>query len=430
MKTLNKIIAINFVLWMISGLAFGQVPTPAKPQSSPILIKGATLHDGKGKVIENSVVAFSDGKITYVGDNFSEEGYQVINATGKHIYPGAILPTSQLGLVEIEAVSASRDDYETSYVNTEVRSVVAYNTDSHVIPTVRSNGILIEQVIPAGGVFSGRSSIVQLDAWNWEEAIIKENDGQYLNWPSKYRQPSWTSPDKGVKPNKKYAERVKFIRQVLMDGLAYSQAEKQEVPNFPLEALKGIFTGDETLFIRVNDAKSIIEAIKLGQEFKVKKMVVVGGDDAWIVADFLKSNNIPVLLSDVHSLPNLEHDDVDLPFKRAQLLNEAGVKVGLTHSSVSNARNLPFYAGTCVAYGVDKEDALKMITSYTAEILGIDQNYGSLEKGKSATLIITKGDFLDMRNSVVEHAFIDGRKIDLNDKHKMLYEKFRGKYEN
>ncbi|WP_394331096.1 amidohydrolase family protein [Flammeovirga pacifica] len=427
---MKKIILLNIILGMISGLTYGQVPTPAKPQSKPILIKGGTLHDGKGLVIENSIIAFKEGEITAIGNDISTEEYQVIDATGKHIYPGAILPTSQLGLIEIDAVSASNDDRETGYVNTEVRSIVAYNTDSHVIPTVRANGILIEQVMPSGGVFSGRSSIVQLDAWNWEEAIIKENDGQHLHWPSKYRHPSWMNPDKGVKPNKYYGERVKFIRQVLMDGLAYAEAEKHETPNFPLEAIKNLFTGDETLFIHVNDAKSIIEAIQLSQEFKVKNIVIVGGNDAWIIADFLKNHDIPVLLSDVHSLPSLEHDDVDLPFKRAKLLNDAGVKVGLTHSSASNSRNLPFYAGTCVAYGLNKEDALRMITYNTAEILGIEANYGSLEVGKSATLIITKGDFLDMRSSIIEHAFIDGRQIDLNNKHEMLYKKFKGKYEN
>lgn len=424
-----------YIFYVICGLilsvsAYAQVPTPAKTQRKGIILKGGEIHDGKGNVIEKGIIAFNDGKITYVGDQFSDSNYEVIDISGQKVYPGFILPTSELGLVEIEAVSASNDNYETGKINPEVRSIIAFNTDSHVIPTVRSNGILVEQVMPKGGVFSGRSSIVQLDAWNWEDAIIKENDGQHLHWPKKFYNPSWTSPEKGVIISKSYFKQTALIEKTLKDAEAYSHSSSPSIPDFPLEAMKGIFSGDEKLYIHVEEAKSIVEAIQLVKKYNVKDVVIVGGADAWLITDYLKKHSIPVLLTDVHSVPKREQDDVDLAYKRAKLLQDAGILVGLTHSSPSNSRNLPFYAGTAAAYGVEKEDALKMITSNTAQILGIDQNYGVLEVGKSATIIISEGDVLDMRTSKINHAFIDGRTIDLTNKHTLLYEKFKGKYDN
>ncbi|WP_240655334.1 amidohydrolase family protein [Flammeovirga pectinis] len=429
MKNIKLIIALIGVLGL-SIKVMAQVPSPAKSQTKGIILKGALLHDGKGKVIKDGVIAFKDGVITYVGTDFSDASYEVIDTDGQEIYPGLILPTSELGLVEIEAVSASNDNYETGRINPEVRSVIAFNTDSHVIPTVRSNGILVEQVMPKGGIFSGRSSIVQLDAWNWEDAIVQENDGQHLHWPNKYYAPGWTSPEKGLQISKTYQKYVKVIEHTLMDAEAYSKATDIKLPDFPMEAMKELFSGKEKLFIHVDEAKSIVSAVKMAQKYNIQNIVVVGGADAWLITDFLKENNIPVLLTDVHSLPEREQEAYDLPYKRAALLQEAGILVGLTHSSASNSRNLPFYAGTAAAFGVEKEEALKMITSNTAKILGIEEKYGSLEVGKSATLVISKGDLLDMRTSKVTIAFIDGRAIDLNNKHSMLYQKFKDKYEN
>ncbi|WP_044211417.1 amidohydrolase family protein [Flammeovirga sp. OC4] len=423
-----------YIFSVICGLlltitASAQVPSPAKAQNKGIILKGGEIHDGNGNVFPNAVIAFNEGKITFIGNNFSDDSYEVIDISGQKVYPGFVLPTSELGLVEIEAVSASNDNYETGKINPEVRSVIAFNTDSHVIPTVRSNGVLVEQVMPKGGIFSGRSSIVQLDAWNWEDALIKENDGQHLHWPSKYYSHSWTSPEKGLIISKSYHQQVALIEKTLMDAEAYSQGKPTAVPDFPLEAMRGLFSGEEQLFIHVDEAKSIVEAIQLVQKYNIKKVVIVGGADAWLVTDFLKSNNISILMTDVHRLPVREQDDVDLPYKRAKMLQDAGLTVGLTHSSPSNSRNLPFYAGTVVAYGVDKEDALKMITSNTAQILGIDDQYGSLQVGKSATFIVSQGDVLDMRTSKIIHAFIDGRQLDLNNKHSMLYKKFKEKYD-
>lgn len=424
-----------YIFSVICGLllavtTYAQVPTPAKAQHKGIILKGGEIHDGNGNVIENGTIAFNEGEITYVGDHFSDANYEVIDISGQKVYPGFILPTSELGLVEIEAVSASNDNYETGRINPEVRSVIAFNTDSHVIPTVRSNGVLVEQVMPKGGTFSGRSSIVQLDAWNWEDALVKENDGQHLHWPSKYYGHSWTSPEKGLITSKSYYKQVSIIATTIRDAKAYSEGAPTPTPDFPLEAMKGLFSGEEKLFIHVDEAKSIIEAIQLAQQYAIKNIVIVGGADAWLVTDFLKENNIPVLLTDVHSLPTREQDDIDLPYKRAHLLNEAGILVGLTHSSPSNARNLPFFAGTASAYGVSKEDAIKMITSNAAKILGIEEKFGTLAIGKSATIIVSQGDVLDMRTSKINYAFIDGRTIDLNNKHTMLYEKFKGKYNN
>ncbi|MEH0154746.1 amidohydrolase family protein [Limibacter armeniacum] len=433
---MNKIIKYILPLFVTcwAGSAMAQVPTPAPKQDTPILVKGATVHTGAGTVIENGAVAFEDGKITYVGsaDGFTMTGsFKEVDAAGQHVYPGLILPTTDLGLVEIGQVSASKDEREEGSINPEVRALVAYNTDSHLPPTIRSNGILMAQIAPQGGLFSGTSSIVQLDAWNWEDAAYSVDEGIHLNWPSRYLSPRWWMGETDVRVNKKYNELTEEVEKTLRDAAAYAQASSPEEVNIKLEALRGLFDGSKTLYMHADIAKSILQGLQLAEELNVKRVVLVGGAQAWYLKDYLKENNIPVILSNIHRLPSVNDEDVDLPYRLAAMLQQEGVLVGLGYrEEAMKTRNLPFFAGTAAAYGMDKEEALKMITSNTAKILGVADKTGSLEVGKDATLIISQGDLLDMRTSNVTQAFIQGRDIDLNNKHKMLYQKFKGKYES
>ncbi|MFY7786314.1 MAG: amidohydrolase, partial [Thermoflexibacteraceae bacterium] len=180
---------INFLLACgVSATVYAQPPSPANTQKMPILIEGATLHIGNGQIIENGEIQINNGKITYIGAKVTDltkvENYEVIHATGKHIYPSLILMNSGLGLNEVESVRATQDNEEVGDFNPHVRSLIAYNTDSELIPVTRSNGILLAQVAPHGGIFSGTSSVVQLDAWNWEDAAYKTDDGIYVDFPS------------------------------------------------------------------------------------------------------------------------------------------------------------------------------------------------------------------------------------------------------
>ena len=431
---INKHIYIVLLLFCASvHINAQQVPAPKQTKS--VLILNAIAHLGNGSVIQNSAIGFVDGKITLVANasiiRIADNAYDtIIKANGKHVYPGFIVPNTSLGLVEIDAVKSSDDEEEIGSFNPNVKSIIAYNSESKVVETVRPNGILIAQITPRGGRISGTSSIVQLDAWSWEDAIIKENDGIHLNFPSTFkRSGSWFEPGI-IEPNKDYSKQVSEITAFLTNAKAYNQSPAKE-RNIVLEATKGLFDGTQTLFIHADEEKQIIDAIQLANDNQIKKMVIVGGFEAYKSADLLQKNNIGVLLRRVHDMPTSDDEDVNLPYKMAKILTDKGVIVGLENSGDHermSVRNLPFLAGTCAAFGLDKEKALQLITSNTAKLLGIDTICGTLEIGKDATLFISEGDALDMRTNKLTNAFIQGRAISLETFQNKLNKKFKEKY--
>ena len=410
--------------------------TPADSQSQSIAIVGGTTHLGNGTVILNSLITFESGILQTVSEyNGTEDlsDMEIIDAKEQHIYPGFIVPNSTLGLVEIDAVRATDDDSELGTWNPHIRSLIAYNAESRVVESMRPNGVLLAQITPRGGRLSGTSSIVQLDAWNWEDAVIKADDGIHLNWPSTFsRGRWWLGEDPGLKSNPKYSNQTAKIETYFNNAKANKKSAKAKL-NLPLDAMVGLFNQTKTLYIHVNDEKGIVDAVEFSKSQGLLKTVIVGGYEAYKVAPYLKENDISVLLRRVHSRPNSDDHDYDLPFKMARLLVEAGVTVGLETSGDMermNSRNLPFYAGTTVAYGLSKEQALQLITLNTAKILGIDSSYGSLEVGKSATLFISSGDALDMRTNNLTNAFIDGREISLESHQTELWKRYSKKYES
>ncbi len=427
--------SLLFILFI--SPAFSQIPTPAKEQTKNILLMNGIAHLGNGEVIENSVIGFEKGKLILVANaktiKIDRTKYDtIIYVEGKHIYPGFISPNSSLGLTEIDAVRATRDYNDVGEINPNVRSVIAYNAESKIIPTIRSNGVLLVQAAPRGGLISGTSSIMELDGWNWEDAAYKVDDGIHLNWPDMLQSSSWWAEPGQVKKNEKSKEQLVALKKFFEDAKAYCQVKNQEEKNFRFEAMCGIFDGTKTLFIHADFVKEIIQAVSFAKEAGVKKTVIIGGYDAWRVADILKENNVAVILKRVHSLPQRQEDDVDLPFKMPYLLHKAGVLFCLENAGdmeAAGTRNLPFYAGTAAAYGLPKEEALMTITANTAKILGIDKTTGTLEVGKDATLVISTGDALDMRTNNIEYAFIRGKSIDLDNHQKALYRKYRGKYQ-
>ncbi|WP_417370537.1 amidohydrolase family protein [Gelidibacter japonicus] len=425
---------ITYILIAILCTSFGFAQqTPAPKQSQPIAITGATAHLGNGQVIENSLIIFKDGKLTTVSNASQTDlsGMEVIKADGKHVYPGFIVPSSTLGLTEIDAVKATVDESEIGEMNPHIRSIIAYNAESKVVESMRPNGVLMGQIAPQGGRISGTSSVVQFDAWNWEDATVKVNDGIYLNWPSSFtRGRWWLGEDRGLKSNDKYKEQVDELVAFFNETKAYAVGDKTTT-NLPYGATEGLFDGSKKLYINVDDEKGITDAIHFAKNNNVKHLVIVGGSESYKVADLLKQHNIPVIVQRIHSLPSKEDEDYDMPYKLATLLVNKGITVALNANGSMermSSRNLPFYAGTTVAYGLDKEEALKLITSNTAKILGIDKDYGTLEEGKSATLFISEGDALDMRTNQLTHAFIDGRLISLETHQTELYHRYDDKY--
>jgi imidazolonepropionase-like amidohydrolase len=430
-STLNSIKGIAILIFLLSQNLFAQNPAPALPQSKSILLLNGIAHIGNGKIIENAAIGFKDGQINLVTSAElylpAKNAYDtIINVKGKQIYPGFIAANTNLGLNELELVRATNDFNETGKLNPSVRSIISYNTDSKVIPTIRSNGVLLAEVVPQGGLISGESSVVELDAWNWEDAAYKTDIGVHLNWPN-------MNIVKGIanlseEDQKKTMEKaLQEVRDLFNDANAYSELKNAVPENLNLEAMKGLFNGTKKLFVHANNVKQIVAAINFSKEFKIS-MVLVGGADAWRVTDMLKQNNIPVIIGRTHSLPYRQDDDVALPYKLPYLLQKAGVVFCNSVDGYWTVRNIMFNTGTDVAYGLTKEEALSAITSSPAKILGIEKTAGTLEEGKDATLIISTGDALDMRTNNIEMAFIRGKQINLDNVQKQLYKKYMTKY--
>ena len=426
---MKKQIIYSILFFLMIGNSFAQ-QTPAPKQTKAFSIEGATAHLGDGTVIDDSLIMFADGKITFVGSakmRIARMG-TIINAKGKHVYPGFIAVNSTLGLVEINSVKATKDDQEVGTINPHIRSLIAYNSESKIVETMRPNGILMGQITPRGGRISGTSSVVQFDAWNWEDAAIKADDGIHMNWPRSISS-SWRNPVAKINPN--YIKTINSLNDYINEAKLYLNGPKA-TKNLKLEALKGLFNKSQKLYIHVNGEKEITDAVSFANKHQMN-LVVVGGDNAHKVADILIKNNVPVVIKRAHLLPGNDDDNYDKSYKTALHLVEKGVVVtiGLEEGHVRmNDRNLPFNAGTFAAHGLGKEEAVKLITLNAAKILGIDDKVGTLTVGKDATLFISKGDALDMRGNIISEAFIQGRKLSLESHQTKLWKRYSNKYKN
>lgn len=408
---------------------------PSPPQKGTFFITNATIHIGNGTVINNGTIKITDGKIAQVGTGISATGGEVVDANGKQVYPGLILPETDLGLKEIaNAVRGSNDYQELGEWNPNVQSAVAYNTDSKIINTLKANGILLANVTPTGSLIAGSGSTVQLDAWNWEDALYKRNTCMQFYMPSLLNRRRgfgdgfFGQQQQQTDPVKEGLEKIEEVKKFFREAKAYSQEANHKETNLKFEGLKPLFEKKEKLFIHADVVKQLLIAVDFAKEFGID-VVIVGGAESWQIANLLKQNNISVILSREFRLPETEDEDVDQPFKTPYLLKQAGVLFALNDDhDEARYRNLAFNAGQTVAYGLSKEEALQAITLNAAKILGIDDKAGSIEEGKDANIVISEGDLLDMRSSIVDAAFIQGRKVSLENKQTQLYKRYMTKY--
>ncbi len=405
---------------------------PAPKQTAPFIITNATVHIGNGQVLPNASVEVKDGKIIQVGTGITAAAAEkAIDASGKQVYPGLILSVTNLGLVEVPSVRASNDLTEIGEIDPSIRSIVAYNTDSKVTNTLRPNGILLANIVPQGGLISGSSSVVQLDAWNWEDAAYKMDNAMNFYMPSLLPRPARLAAFFGTPqtdPIKEGLEKIDEIKSFFREAKAYLASPAHEETNIKFNAVKGLFDNSQKLFVHANTVKQMLLAIDFVKEFHFS-VVIVGGADSWQIADLLKQNGIAVILTQPHTLPILEDDDIEQPYKTPAMLQKAGVLFAITDvDGETRGRNLAFNAGTAAAYGLTKEQALQSITINAAKILGVADKTGTLEVGKDANLFISTGDALDMRTNIITAAFIQGRQISLDNKQKQLFEKYKYKY--
>ena len=430
---MKKQIIYSVLFFLMIGSSFAQ-QTPASKQTTAIAIEGATAHLGDGTVINNSLIMFENGKITFVGSanaKIARKG-KIINAKGKHVYPGFIAANTTLGLGEIDAVKASIDEREIGTMNPHIRSIVAYNAESKVVESMRPNGVLMGQITPRGGIISGTSTVVQFDAWNWEDAALKVDDGIHMNWSNSITFGRWwAGEDPGAKANRNYPKSIKKLEKYIDDAKIYLQGNRNP-KNLEFEAIEGLLNGTKKLFVHTKGEREITDAIRFANKYNFK-LVIVGGDNAYKVANLLVQNKVPAIIERAHRIPSGDDSDYDFSYKLAKLLLDKGITVAVGMNGQMermNTRNLPFYVGTYAAYGIDKEQALKMITSNSAKILGIDDKVGTLAVGKDATLFISKGDALDMRTNIISEAFIQGRKLSLETHQTRLWKRYANKYKN
>ena len=408
---------------------------PAPAQARPIALKGATIHPVSGPEIPSGTIVFANGNITAIGvDAPVPAGSEVIDVAGKHIYPGLISANSVLGLIEISAARATVDIQESGAINPSARSISSINPDSELLPVARSNGILTALVVPEGGLVSGQSAVLRMDGWTPDEMTVRAPGAMHLRWPNLTIDRDPRARKKVEDQQKDIDKAQKTIREAFQIARAYAQARKTPPPGFQSdlrwEALAPVLEGKLPLFVHADSMSQIEAALAWAKEAQLK-IVLVGGREAWRMAARLKESDTPVIIALTTALPPRRGDPYDSAFSNPARLHEAGVRFCIATegrgSEATNERNLAYEAAMASAFGLPKDEALKAVTLYPAQLVGVADRLGSLEAGKAATLLVTNGDPLDFPTQI-EAAYIDGRKIDLSNRQTRLRDKYRDKY--
>jgi imidazolonepropionase-like amidohydrolase len=427
---------------LFATLAHASPNIPPAAQQQAVLITGATLHPVSGPSIPNGRMLIDKGRIVAIGNAASvpdQPGATVIDLAGKHIYPGLIAANSSLGLVEVQAVRATVDSAETGAINPNSRALIAVNADSELLPVTRANGVLTALSVPrasATGLIAGTSALIQLDGWTWEEMGIVPEVGLHVALPSmRFNAALYPGlPPQRIEDMQRISQqRLRALEDAFESASAYAKARANDATqaiDSRWEAMRDVVNGKRPVFMQAEELAQIRYALNFGERFNVK-IVIVGGMDAWRIADLLRERNVPVVIAGVHRLPLRREDDADSPFRLAARLAQAGVKFCIARGGstfeAATERSLPYEAATAAAHGLARDEALKAITLYPAQILGAADKLGSLETSKLATFIVTNGDPLDIRTQI-ERIYIQGRDVPLTDKQTKLNDKYEEKY--
>ncbi len=428
------LLALQFQASSASHLLASDV-IPGAPQKKPVALVNGTIHTISGAPIHDGSLIFDKGKISEIGTSLTvPEGCQVIDLKGRHVYPGMIEAHSHTGLTEFSSIRATQDFAETGSLNPNLKAHVGVNPDSELIPVTRANGILLALSAPAGGLVSGRASVLQLDGWTYEDMTLRPDVALVVNWPTVSAAPRRSRQPQAESDSEETGNQaLKELRDLFERARAYQKARESNPAeqrfDIRLDSMIPVVGGQIPLLVAATRAREIQSAVSFAAEQNVR-IIIFGGHDAVLCADLLRQYSVPVIVDAVHRNPLRTHDDYDAAFTLPDRLRRAGIKFCISGSSRDetwNTRNLPFHAATAAAYGLPYEEAVKAVTIYPAEILGIADRVGSLEKGKDATLFVCDGDPLETETQV-ELAWIQGRTVDLNNRHKQLYHKYSEKY--
>lgn len=424
--------AFQCSLCFMNSLATASDQIPGAPQKKPIILRNATVHTVSGDVIENGSVLLEEGKIKAIGVNIPFPGdCEIVEAKGQHVYPGLMDSFSSLGLIEIDSIRASVDTTETGNINPNVRAAVAFNPDSEAIPVARANGILTTVIIPNGGLVAGRSAVMMLDGWTWESMTLKPDAGMVFTWPRYTKPRIRRGPEEPESATE--SDKLGALHDLIRETKAYFKAKNAVGADQPvdlrLEAMQSVVEGKTPVLVMANSLKQIQTAVAFAKEYELK-MILVGAADAGHCLPLLKEASVPVVVSSTYRLPPRHDASYDEAYALPSVLQQAGITyciAGDGRFGASMVRNLPYHAATAVAFGLTEQQALRAITLSPAEIFGVADKIGSLEVGKDATLFIADGNILEIP-SLVSKAYIQGRAVDLTNKHTQLNDKYKAKY--
>jgi imidazolonepropionase-like amidohydrolase len=438
MRATSPAASCAIVLALLAAAAAAlEAQVPAPVQSRPIAYTGATIHTITGGVIRNGTILFEDGRITAIGTNVQVPTHaERIDATGKHIYPGLIDAHNTLGMFEIGGIDVTIDVNELGDFNPNVRAHVAVNPASRHIGVARSNGVLVSVSSPSGGIISGHASAMMLDGWTWEQMTLRPETGLIVQWPATGGgfggfgggPPGAGAPQRD--PQQAYDENVRRLRNFFADARAYHAARRaapdRHATDVRFDAMAGVLDRTTPVLVVANELRQIQDAIAWAEQENVR-IVLIGGRDAGYVAPLLAQRQIPVLLSSVLNSPSRQWEPFDHAYALPALLHRAGVQFGIAGgTNAAYANRLPYEAGAAIAFGLPEDVALRAITLYPARFLGFADRVGSLEVGKDATFLITTGSPLEYATTI-EQAYIQGRRIDMQDAHRRFFERYSEK---
>jgi len=422
-------------LWVAAALAAGATTAGAET----LVLSGGTVHTVSGPVIENGSVVVVDGKITAVGDRVTAPaGARTVSCAGKHVYPGFVAALSALGLTEINSVLGTNDWQEIGAVNPNIRAETEFNPESELIPVARANGITSALVTPRGGTVAGTSALLHLDGWTFEDMAVRAPVGLHVFWPAMTTARGAFVTASEEEQRKAREQAIADVRTSFEDARAYWKARDAEgkagVPrhdrDVKWDAMGKALRGEIPVMFHASSLAQIRAVLRFVDEQKIPRVVLVNGDDAWRVADELKARDIAVISAAPMTLPRRSYEPYDAEMSEAAKLQTAGVRFCISDQGTSNfamnARNLPYHAAMAAAYGLPREEALKSITLYPAQILGVGDQLGSIEVGKIADLIVADGDPLEIATHV-EQVYIAGKAVSMETRQTRLFEKYNGR---
>ncbi|MEO5617218.1 MAG: amidohydrolase family protein [Candidatus Eisenbacteria bacterium] len=421
---------------LVAVAALGTLASaPVAARAETIALVGGTVHPVSGPVIENGTVVMRDGRIESVGTGAVPAGARVVDVRGKHVYPGIISANTSLGLVEVESVRGTVDHTEAGNLNPNVRTEVEINPESEHLAVARVNGLTSALMVPRGGAIAGTSALMHLDGWTYEDMTVRAPVALHVNWPgmSIVRSPAETRSDE--EQRRARTEATEAIQKAFDDARAYDAAVRAEqsagIPrhdrDVKWDAMVRAVRGEIPVFFHASALNQIRAVLRFCDEQGLKNVALMGGYDAWRVAAELKTRGIAVICDPVLGMPRRRWESYDTPFSLPAKLSAAGVKFCIADGGGSmNARNLPYHASQAAAFGLSREEALKAVTLYPAQILGAGDRLGSLEPGKIADLVVTNSDLLEI-TTAVEQVYIAGKPVSMENRQTRLFQKYDGR---